>query len=113
MNGRMRIKHKVHLPRNPKAVEISAEYQAQVDRSTEKLQRRYERARKAAEAARFRRDRTALIVGNDKLRARRLAEAEAALAARTAELHEIERLMTQSPAGAAHRGTEGWTKVPR
>jgi hypothetical protein len=110
----MRIRHKVRAPRNPKPAEVSPEYQAEVDRSTEKLQRRYERAKKAAEAARFRRDRVALIVGHNKIRAQRLADAEAALTARLAELADLERLMQENPgASLTHRGTEGWTKVPR
>lgn len=110
----MRIKHKVRAPRHPKPPEISVKYQAEVDRSTDKLRRRYERAQKAVEVAQFRRDRAALIVGQAKLRAERLANAEAALTARMAELAEIERLMTTPPAGGLrHRGTAGWTKVPR
>ena len=110
----MRIKHKVRAPHNPKPAEISPEYQAEVDRASEKLQRRYERAKKAVEAARFRRERAALIVGQKQLRAQRLAEAEAALAARIAELDELERLMQANPyASLTHRGREGWTKVPR
>jgi hypothetical protein len=110
----VRIKHKTHLPRQAKPVEISPSYQAEVDRDTEKLQRRYERAKKAADAARFRRDGTALIVGNNKLRAQRLADAEAALTARLAELEALERLVQENPyASLIHRGREGWTKVPR
>lgn len=110
----MRISHKVRLPRDPKPVVIDEAYQREVDRSTDKLQRRYERVKKSAEAARFRRDRAALIVGNKKVAAQRLAEAEAALAGRLAELDELERLMRENPyASLAHRGTKGWTKVPR
>lgn len=108
-----RIKHKVHLSREPGPVEISDDYQAEVDRSTQRLERRYERAKKAVEAARFRQERARLMVGQRQLRTHRLAEAEAALSARLAELEEIERLMTESPASATHRGREGWTKVPR
>lgn len=109
-----RIAHKTRAPREPKPVVIDEAYQREVDRSTEKLQRRYERAKKAAEAARFRRDRVALIVGSNKLRAQRLADAEAALIARLDELEAIERLMKANPgASLTHRGREGWTKVPR
>lgn len=110
----MRITHKVRPPRDPQPPEITPEYQAEVDRSTEKLERRYLLAQKAVEKARFRRERAALIVGHAKLRRKRLAEAEAALVARMAELDEIARLMTSTPAGGLrHRGTDGWTKVPR
>lgn len=110
----MRIKHKVHFSREARPVEITASYQAEVDRHTDKLQRRYERAQKAVDSARFRRDRAAAIVGQKTLRATRLAEAEAALTARIQELEELERLMQANPyASLTHRGREGWTKVPR
>ena len=109
-----KIRHKTYLPRQPRPVVIDEAYQAEVDRATEKLQRRYERAQCAAERAKFRRDRAALIVGHDRLRAQRLADAEAALAARIAELDELERMVRANPyASLAHRGREGWTKVPR
>lgn len=109
----MRIQHRVRPPRDPKPVEITPEYQAEVDRSTDKLERRYQLAAKAVEKARFRRERAALIVGHAKLRRKRLAEAEAVLEARIAELAELERMMTSSPASARHRGTKSYTKVPR
>lgn len=109
----MRIAHKVRPSREPKPVEIPPKYQAEVDRSTEKLERRYELAQKAVERARFRRERAALIVGHAKLRRKRLAEAEAALEARLAELADLERMMTSSPASARHRGTKSYAKVPR
>lgn len=110
----MKITHKSRPPRNPKPVEIAPEYQAEVDRSTDKLERRYERARRAVERAKFRRDRAALIIGHDRIRAQRLADAEAALVARIAELDELERLVRANPyASLKHRGREGWTKVPR
>lgn len=108
-----RIAHKVHLPRDPKPVEITPEYQAEVDRSTERLERRYRLAQRAVETARARRDRAALIVGHAKLRRKRLAEAEAALEARIAELADLERMMTSSPASARHRGVKSFAKVPR
>ncbi len=101
----MRITHRVRLPREPKPVEITPEYQTEVDRSTEKLERRYRLAQKAVEAARIRRDRAA--------RGKQLAEAEAALQARITELAELERMMTSSPAGAQHRGTKSFRKLPR
>lgn len=108
-----RIKHRVHIARDTKPPEITPEYQAEVDRSTEKLERRYQLAQKAVEKAKFRRERAALIVGHAKLRRQRLAEAEAALEARLAELADLERMMTTSPASARHRGTKSYAKVPR
>lgn len=110
----MKMTHRTRLPREPKSAEISPQYQSEVDRHTCKLQRRYERAQKAVDAARFRRDRAAVIVGQERLRASRLAEAEAALAARIRELEELERMVRANPyASLIHRGREGWTKVPR
>jgi hypothetical protein len=109
----VRITHKAWPSRDPKPVEITPEYQAEVDRSTEKLERRYRLAQKAVETARFRRERAGLIVGHAKLRRKRIAEAEAALEARLAELADLERMMTTSPASARHRGVKSFTKVPK
>jgi hypothetical protein len=93
-------------------VEITPEYQAEVDRSTEKLERRYRLARKAVETARSRKERAELIVGHAKLRRKRIAEAESVLEARLAELADLERMMTTSPASARHRGVKSFRKVP-
>ncbi len=94
-------------------MEITPEYQAEVDRSTEKLERRYRLAQKAVETARARKARAELIVGHAKLRRKRVAEAEAVLEARLAELADLERMMTTSPASARHRGVKSFTKVPK
>lgn len=104
-----RISHKVRAPRDPKPVEISPEYQAEVDRSMAKLQRAYARAQKRLKAAtekwQWAQDTYA--------QAKVIDAAKREYERRYYELREIEQLMTRSPAGAAHRGTEGWTKVPR
>ncbi len=109
----MRITHRVRLPREPKPVEITPEYQAEVDRSTEKLERRYRLAQRAVEAARSRKERAESIVGHAKLRRKSITEAEAVLEARLAELADLERMMQASPASAQHRGTKSFTKLPR
>lgn len=105
----MRITHKVRAPRTPKQVEISEAYQAQVDRSTAKLEREYAKAQKRLKAATDRWQWT-----QDTQAKRQVIDAaQREYERRFYELRELERLMTASPAGAVHRGTEGWTKVPR
>jgi predicted secreted Zn-dependent protease len=108
----VRIKHKTLLPRASKPAEISPEYQAEIDRSTAKLQQRYEKARKAAEKAAKKLDEVLRTPPAQKTAAQ-VQSIETELLRRLAELREIELLMTASPAGSAHRGREGWTKVPR
>lgn len=105
----MRITHRVRPPRDPKPVEVSEAYQREVDASTDRLVRRYREIEKRAEKARQQLDRAK----QQKRQAAEVGRLEREVTARLAELAELERLMTASPAGAAHRGTEGWTKVPR
>lgn len=108
----MRIAHKVRPPRNPKPVEIDSEYQAQVDRSTEKLEQAYLKAQRAVQAAERRLER-ARELRQQRERAKAVREAEATLAQRLEELAEYERMMTSTPASLKHRGRGGWKKVPR
>lgn len=105
----MRITHKVRAAREPKPVEVGEAYQREVDRSTDKLGREYAKAWKRADAAegRYRRAQA------QQTKAHQLVSLRAEWLRRADELRELELLMTQSPAGAAHRGVEGWTKVPR
>lgn len=105
----MRITHKVRPPRQPKPVEIDPAYQAEVDRSTDKLEKAYRAAQRRAEGAerRLRRAEAA------RARAAEVRELRAEWERRVAELTELERLMQSSPASAAHRGRKGWTKAPR
>lgn len=105
----MRVKHKVHLPRNPKPVEVDPAYQAEVDRSTAKLERAYRDAQRRVEraAGRLRKAEAGRV------QAAQLRGLRAEWERRVADLAELERLMQASPAGAAHRGTRGWQKAPR
>lgn len=104
--------HKVHLPREPRPVEISPEYQAQVDRSTEKLERLYRRAQRSVEAAQKRLEK-AQRLRVERERKKAVKVAEEVLAERLRELAEYERMMTSTPASLAHRGRGAWRKVPR
>lgn len=105
-----RIPHRARPPREPKPVELSEEYQREVDASTEKLARRYAEAeRRAARAA------ERLAEAERKKRSKQeLAELRAEVERREAELAELARLMTSTAAGGLiHRGTKGYRKVPR
>lgn len=105
----MRITHKARAAREPKPVEVSEAYQREVDRSTDKLGREYAKARKRANVAQARYQRAQF----EQAKVQQLSSLRAEWLRRVDELRELELLMTQSPAGAAHRGTEGWTKLPR
>jgi hypothetical protein len=104
----VRIRHKTHLPKEAKPVELDPEYQAEVDRSTTKLMQRYQAAQRSAERAQEKLQ----IARARRARKAELRELEQAVQARLAELAALERMMTSSPAGTRSRGTEGWRKVP-
>ena len=83
-------------------------YQAEVDRSTERGEREYQRraARLARAEARLARAREVTTPR------RRLADLTAAVELRRAELDAYRRVMTGVPASAEHRGTRSYRPVP-
>lgn len=94
-------------------------YEAEVEKSTQKLERewlkaqkRLESARKSAENARLRAE-SAKTAKKEKDRAQKeYKKALALIAEREAELKEIEVLMTYSPSGSKNRGTKSYRPVP-
>lgn len=113
----MKIKHKVPTVayRNDP---VTPEYQAEVDRSTNRLTVAYERAQRRLEAAeqRLQRAQAAQAAQRAKKdardRARELAVAAELVELRRSELQEIEALMKASPASAQHRGPRSFRPVP-
>lgn len=101
----------------PKPVELDESYEREVQQSTARLESRYRRALRRFEQAEAR-----LKVARE--RAQRptpkrpapkqhtLAELEALVADRRAELEEYRRMMVSVPASAVHRGREGYRPVP-
>jgi DNA transposition AAA+ family ATPase len=106
----LKLRH--HVPvRHLRSNTITPEYQAEVDRSTEKAMRLYERARRRLEAAEKR-----LAQLQEKkqgaTKRRDLAVAAELVELRREELLRLEALMKAAPASAEHRGVRGFRPVP-
>lgn len=97
-----------YRPRQP---ELSAQYQREVDRSTEKLEREFARAEKRVQQAEARLGKAKTDV-RVKTKRHVIAELEAALEIRRDELEGYRRMMVAVPASAEHRGTKSYRPVP-
>lgn len=101
---------------------LDPDYEAEVERSTKKLEKEWQRAQKRLESAK-------IAAENARLRAeyverqkaekleRQAAEREyklalELLAEREEELRELEVMMTSSPAGSQNRGKKSYRPVP-
>ena len=95
----------------PPSAVVDAAYEAEVRRSTERGEREYQRrtARLAKAEARLARARADTPRRRHR---RRLAELEAVVELRRAELEDYRRLMLGVPASAEHRGTRSYRPVP-
>lgn len=114
----MKIKHNA-LVRQPRSATIAPEYQAEVDRSTNKAMAAFERAQRRLVAAESRLERAEQRIAKrlDAQR-RRAADRELKVAAelvelRREELQYVEALMKSAPASAEHRGVRGFRPVPQ
>jgi hypothetical protein len=110
----MKIQHNPNPPPwyTPRSVVLSAAYEDEVQRSTEKLERAYARAQKRVEQAEARLNQTKKHSGSGERKARRVAELQAVLDIRRAELEDYRRMMLSVPASATHRGTKSFRPVP-
>lgn len=113
----MRLRH--HIPIWAiKPEQVTEEYQAEVDRSTDKAMVAYQRARRRLESAerRLQAAQDAATATqrkkNEKAIARELAVAAELVELRREELQRIEALMMSVPASAQHRGRESYRPVP-
>lgn len=113
----MKLSHNVP-PIGLRSDPITREYQAEVDRATDKAMVAYERAQRRLRAAeqRLERARAARDRAGDKLAARNakreLAVALELVELRRDELRRVESLMKAAPASAEHRGVRGFRPVP-
>lgn len=97
---------------------IPADYQREVDKTTDRLEREYVAEQKrlaAAEKRAERADRAVKSAGPGS--AKRQAEKDRVLAqqlveARRAELGRLQRLMSEAPASSVHRGRKSFRPVP-
>jgi hypothetical protein len=106
-------RHNPRLPpwHEPRPVELDERYEREVQRSTSKLERLYARAEKRARQAEERLSRVKQEPQREE-RCRLIAELEAALELRMAELEEYRRMMVSVPASAEHRGRKSFRPVP-
>lgn len=109
----MKRRHNANLPPwyAPKPVVLTVEYEREVQRSTEKLERQYVRAQKRAEQAERRLERAR----NDprtRSKKHQIAQLVAEVELRRLELEEYHRMMVSSPASATHRGRKSFRPVP-
>lgn len=93
----------------PRQVEIPESYERAVQRDTEKLMREYARAQKRVAQAEAR---LGQVKAQKGAKRHLLAELQALVDLRRAELEEYRRQMESAPAGAAHRGTRSYRPVP-
>jgi len=97
----VKIRHRIPKEANtPNQPVIDADYQAEIDRTMEKARLHAERDVRRAQRE------------LDKAKSENRPRLRLDLDARLKELHEIESLMTQTPAGSSHRGTKSFRPAP-
>jgi hypothetical protein len=105
---------------------LDPEYEAQVDKATQKLQAKWEKAQRKLEAARLSAEEslrrfekaeknkaaTAEAKKNKQIAEMEYQRALVLIAEREAELLELEMMMTSTPAGSQNRGNKSFRSVP-
>lgn len=114
----MKLRHNVPDTSSNMTGKVQPEYQAQVDRSTHRLEREYlaQEKRVIAAGARAAKAQRQLDAATG-ARARRLGAHDLAVAwelvqIRREELDRLARLMSQAPQSAAHRGNASFRPIP-
>lgn len=105
----MKIQHKATGGDPPSAV-VSDEYEAEVQRSTQRNERLYIQAQKRLEQAEARLAK-ARSATKSKNRKKQIADLEALVELRRNELEEYRRMMVAVAASAEHRGTRSFRPV--
>jgi len=96
----------------PQSAVVDAGYEAEVCRSSERSEREYRRRRQRLAKAEARLT-TAQAETRKKITRQHIAELQALVELRRAELDEYRRLMVGVMASAEHRGTRSFAPVPR
>lgn len=115
----MKLTHHVPTAALRLTEEVSAEYQAEVDRHTTKAQREYEQAEARLAKAELRRQRhmatqsRQAAAGTLREYRRKLAVLDELVELRREELQRLEALMKAHPASTDHRGRGGYRPVPQ
>ena len=115
----MKISHKVPRAAFKSSESVSPEYQAEVDRTTEKAMVAFERAQRRLEAAENRlvKAREAAAMSKDRKKdkhlARQVAEIAELVELRREELRQLAAVMRSVPASSQHRGRGHFRPVPQ
>lgn len=113
MGKKRRGRHRIPIEHLRLTDPVTPEYQAQVDRSTTRLEREFAAAtRRVAKAEDQVRRALAATGQSRKSRQRDIARAQAAVELRRAELAKYESLMMASDFAARHRGRDSYRPVP-
>jgi hypothetical protein len=110
----MKITHRVPTIA-PRSAITTPEYEAEVQRSTQALERRYRRAEQRLRSAEARREtvlRRQVREAQQRKYARELREAIALVELRRTELEALARMMQAAPASSVHRGDRSYRPVP-
>ena len=109
----MRRRHNPHRPpwHVSRPVVLDEDYQREVDRCTEKLERQYARAQKRVEQAE-RHLKAAHTAKKRRPNKQTLAALQAVVDARRAELEDYRRMMESTAAPAQNRGQNSFRPVP-
>lgn len=105
----MKLSHNAHGSWQRPSAAVDDAYEAEVQRSTAKGERLYRLAQKRLAAAEAR---LARAQAQPRIKKHVLAELAATVEIRRAELDELRRMMTSSPASAQHRGHDSYRPVP-
>lgn len=120
----MKIHHRVPVDKISYNMtgKLDPDYEAEVERSTAKLEKEWERAQKRVESAKIAAEKARVRAAYvEQQRAEKLERQEAErqyklalelLAEREEELRELEVMMTSSPAGSQNRGKKSYRPVP-
>lgn len=109
----MKIRHNVPVAPFMRSAVLTPEYQAEVDRAVARGEAAYRRAQKRLAAAERRLARAQRApVGGQRQHKRQIAELEALVALRIAELEHVHRLMTSTGAPSTARGRKSHRHVP-
>lgn len=110
----MKLKHNVPASAY-RSDPVTPEYQAEVDRSTDKAMVAWRRAQRRLEAAERRhlKAKQAVARSSSRTKARELAVAAELVELRREELLAIEALMKAAPAAAQYRGNRSFRPIPK
>lgn len=107
----MKIRHNPNGGWHRPSAVVDPDYEAEVQRCTQRAEKAHERARRRLERAEARLA-SAKAHKTAKNKKRQIAELTAIVELRREELEQLRRTMQNVPASAQHRGTKSYRPVP-